>query len=258
MIMSLGGILLIDPKASSDGLVRSLSVVMPVYNEVDTIERVVRDYYDRIIRNTENSELIIVEDGSTDGSREILKGLQKSVFFTLLTADERGGYANAFKRGLQSAGSRYILFTDSDGQHDPGDYLSMLAGIEDCDIVSGFRNVRHDPIIRIILSRIFNFLIFVLFGLRVRDINSGFKLIKKKVIDTVLCEVTVLDYCVMSEFIVKAHLLGFKIKEIPVNHFWRMSGKTNIFHSRRLPFIIAKTMLGLLKIKVQGKPGSRK
>ena len=258
MITSLGSTSLIDPRGRSDTPARNLSVVMPVYNEASIIERVVRDYYDRIIRNSENSELIIVEDGSTDGSREILKDLQKSVPFVFLTADKRGGYTKAFKSGLQSADSHYILFTDSDGQHDPADYLKMLAGIEDCDIVSGFRNLRHDPLNRIILSRVFNFLIFVLFGIRVRDINSGFKLIKKRVIDSVLREVNVLDYCVMSEFILKAHLSGFKIKEIPVNHFRRMSGKTNIFDSGRLPFIIAKTMIGLLKIKTQGKPKSRK
>ena len=83
-----------------------------------------------------------------------------------------------------------------------------------------------------------------------KDIDSGFKLIKKEVIDSVLSDVSLFQYCVMSEFILKAHLAGFKIKEVPVKHFARKSGKTAIFHPLKLPSIVLGLIKNLITLKL--------
>ena len=82
-----------------------------------------------------------------------------------------------------------------------------------------------------------------------QDIDSGFKLIRKKVINSVLDDVTDFDYCVMSEFILKAYLAGYRIKEVPVSHYPRESGMTTIFSPTKLPMIIIGLIENLLKIK---------
>ena len=92
-------------------------------------------------------------------------------------------------------------------------------------------------------------MISVLFGLRMKDIDSGFKLIRKRVIDQILPGVKDMKYCVMSEFILRAYLSGYKIKEIPVHHFPRVHGSTAIFHPYKLPGIIYGLIRNLFAIK---------
>lgn len=227
----------------------SLSIIIPVYNEAGIIEDVVRDIYSKVIRKIPGSRLIIVEDGSADGTKEILNKLSKEISFVLISGEKRKGYAKAFKDALNIVETKLLLFSDSDGQHEPEDVFRLLKEIDKADIVSGWKHPRHDPLFRIVISKIYNFLIQLLFGLKIKDINSGFKLIKKKVVDDILKDVTIFKYCVISEFILKAHLKGYKVKEIPIKHYSRKSGATTIFTPRQLSGIICTIIKDLLQIK---------
>lgn len=227
----------------------NLSIIIPVYNEAEIIENVIRGFYEKVIKKIHNTKFIIAEDGSTDGSKEILNKLKKKIPFVLISTKEKKGYTKAFKDALSIAKTGLVFFSDSDGQHDPADIFKLLKEIDKYDIVGGYKSPRHDPIHRIVISKVYNFLIYLLFGLKMKDINSGFKLIKKKVIDNVLYDVTSLKYCVMSEFILRAHLADYRIKEIPVSHYPRKFGKTTIFKPIKLPFIILGLIKGLFEIK---------
>jgi glycosyltransferase involved in cell wall biosynthesis len=227
----------------------TLSIIIPVYNEARVIENVVRGFYEKVVKQILNAKLIIVEDGSTDGTKEILNKLNREIPFVLMSSKQRKGYTKAFKYSVGIAKTELIFFSDSDGQHDPTDIFKLLREIDKSDIVSGYKFPRHDPIHRIIISKAYNFLIHLLFGLKLNDIDSGFKLIKKKVVDNVLNDVMHLKYCVMSEFVLKAYLSGYKIKEIPVNHYPRKSGRTVIFTPTQLPLIIIGLIRDLFKIR---------
>ncbi len=227
----------------------SLSVVIPVYNEAGVIEEVVRDFNEKVIKKIPDTRFIIAEDGSTDGTKEILSRLNKEILFKLVSGKERKGYAKAFKDALSAVETEFIFFSDSDGQHDPQDIFKLIEEIGDNDIVGGYKSPRRDPILRIIISKAYNSLVYLLFGLKLRDIDSGFKLIRKNVVDNILEDITSMQYCVMSEFILKAYLCGYKIKEIPVTHYSRKSGKTGIFSLTALPRIITKVIRSLFKIK---------
>jgi len=227
----------------------NFSVIIPVYNEAGAIEGVIRDFYEKVIKKIPNAKFIIAEDGSTDGTKEILNRLNKEIPFILISSRQRKGYAKAFRDGLSIARTELVFFSDSDGQHDPEEVFKLLKEVDSNDIVSGYKAHRRDPIHRVVLSRAYNFLIYLLFGLKMRDIDSGFKLIKKEVIDDILSGVTCMKYCVMSEFILKAYLNGYKIKEIPVSHCPRKSGKTGIFGLTSLPRIIAEVIKNLFEIK---------
>ena len=91
-----------------------------------------------------------------------------------------------------------------------------------------------------------------------KDIDSGFKLIKKEVIDNVLKEVKYLKFCVMSEFILNAYLMGYRIKEVPVHHFPRKFGDSSIFTLKKLPMIIIGLINSLFIIKKNYKTGKNK
>lgn len=234
----------------------NFSIVILVYNEAENIGKTIRDLYEVVIKKIPNSKLIVTEDGSTDGTKEILIELKKQIPFILISSDKRKGYTKAFKDALGLAKSPLIFFSDSDGQHDPGDILKLLKEINDNDILGGYKSPRHDRLHRIIISKVYNFIIGILFGLWMKDIDSGFKLIRKEVVDTILPKIDTMEYCVMSEFVLKAYLEGFKIKEIPVVHFPRKSGVSNIFHPSILPSIIIKLLKDLLIIRCNYKGNS--
>jgi len=229
----------------------NFSIVMPVYNEAPVIEKVIADFHAIVIKNEPGFKLIVMEDGSNDGTKDILNELNRKIPFTLITTKGRKGYTRAFRDALKIAGTDLVFFTDSDGQHNPHDVFKMLAELGAFDIVSGCKCPRRDPFHRRFMSKIYNNFFFLLFGLKVKDINSGFKLIRKKVVDDILPEVQDMRHCVMSEFILKSFLRGYRIKEVPVDHFPRPQGSTNIFKPKELPFIIAGIIRSLLRIKLR-------
>jgi len=199
---------------------KKISVIIPVYNEAGVIEHVVRDFYEKVISKIPQAQFIVAEDGSTDGTKEILDRLKKELPLALVSSEKRKGYIS-----------------------------SLLQKIHDYDIVSGYKCPRRDRLHRIIISKGYNFIVWLLFGLHTKDIDSGFKLIKKKVIDDILKEPLCFDYCAMSEFILKAHLSGYRVTEVPVSHHPRQSGSTAIFTPGKLPGIMVGLVRKLLELK---------
>jgi glycosyltransferase involved in cell wall biosynthesis len=228
----------------------SLTIVIPVYNEALIIETVIRDIYETVIKEIPGTKFIVAEDGSVDGTKEILRKLNREIPFDLISSKERKGYTSAFIDALGIAKTELIFFTDSDGQHDPTDIFRLLKEIDKNDIISGCKMFRHDPKHRVIISKMYNFLLFILFGLKMKDVDSGFKIIKRKVIEDILKGGLSFKYCVMSEFVLKAHLKGYKIKEIPVTHYPRKYSTTGIFKPKKLPSIIFGLLKDIIKMKL--------
>ncbi|MFC1808329.1 glycosyltransferase family 2 protein [Candidatus Omnitrophota bacterium] len=228
----------------------NLSVVMPVYNEAGTIESTIRDFYNTVGLKIPDVEFIIAEDGSTDGTRRILKRLAKELPIVLICSRERKGYTKAFKDALAYAKKDLILFSDSDGQHKPSDVFLLLEAIKDNDIASGYKMPRMDPLHRIVMSKVYNFIINILFKFQMIDIDSGFKLIRREVIEDVLWKVTRMEYCVMSEFIIRSKLAGYRIVEVPVSHISRTNSKTCIFLPTKLLVIIFSLLVSLLIMRL--------
>lgn len=229
-----------------------IGIVIPVYNEAAVIERVIRDFYEKVVRKIPGTTLTVAEDGSTDGTKEILAGLNKEIPFTLISAAARKGYTAAFKNALGAIAADWVFFSDSDGQHEPADLFKLLTEIDTNDIVSGYKQTRHDPLYRLVISKAYNLLIRALFRLKLKDIDSGFKLIKKSVIVAVLPEVGKFRHCVMSEFILRAHIKGYRVKEVAVIHYPRASGESAIFSPAKLPHIVWGLLKNLLELRFSG------
>ncbi len=183
-------------------------------------------------------------------TKEILRELSKEIPFVLISSKKRKGYSGAFKDALRMVDTEWVFFSDSDNQHNPADFFKLLKEIDGNDIVSGYKSPRYDPMHRVIISKVYNFLIYLLFGLKMIDIDSGFKLIKKEVINNVLGDVVSFKYCIMSEFILKAYLTGYRIREVPVSHYPRKFGKTAIFTPATLPWIISGLIKDIFELKV--------
>ena len=228
-----------------------ISLIIPVYNEAEVIERVVRDFHNEVISKIPESEFIVAEDGSTDGTKEILKKLEKEISFTFISGDGRKGYSGAVKDALKLGKNELIFFSDSDGQQDPKDYWKIREYIDEYDVIIGYKHPRVDPFFRVFISKIFQQVIKFIFGIKFRDINCGFRLIKKKVVDDIIDDMGTTDFF-STEFIIRANNKGYKIKEIPVNHFKR-EGESRGLPTKELPKSIFKLVCNLLSLKKELK-----
>ncbi len=228
-----------------------ISLVIPVYNEVEVIEQVVRDFYDKVISKIEGAQFIIAEDGSTDGTKEVLKKLAEEIPLTLVMGDERKGYTKAVKDALKLPENEIIFFSDSDGQQEPDDFWEILKLIEDNDIVVGYKYPRNDPLFRVLISKVYQWVNFLFFGIKLHDINCGYRLLRKKVLDDVLDDVCLLPNFVSSEIILRAYIKGYKIKEVPVRHYSREFGESRGLPVSRIPIEVLKLLKGLFILKMQ-------
>lgn len=223
---------------------------MPVYNEGRGIANTIRNYH-KIISSKIPCDIVICEDGSTDNTKEILKKLQEDLPIKLYLGEERKGYQRAARDALSVAQTPLIFMVDSDGQYVPEDFLNGIQFIQDYDIVIGRRMRSKEHIHRRVLRSGFNFLLRPLFNLPIHDIDCGYKIIKKEVIDTVLPNVSgYLPYSFNAEFMIIAYCMGFKIKEFEISHLEREFGETSVYPISKLPKIITLQLMGLLKLKI--------
>lgn len=207
----------------------SISIVMPAYNEEGIIEKSVRDYYDEIVKKFDDAEFIVVDDWSTDNTPIILKNLKKELpKLIIVKTPTNSGHGRALRLGLQTASKEYIFHTDSDYQHDPKDFWKLYPYIETSDMVLGYRKKREDPFIRKIVSFVLRNLNPLLFGVKLRDANCPFRIYRKETLDKILPWISETAFAPSIYICIVALHFGINIKEVPVMHYPRKTGKISI------------------------------
>ncbi len=207
---------------------QELSVFFPAYNEEGNIGSVVVKAV-KVLENLnlKKWEIIVVNDGSSDKTAEVVEKLSRlDSRIKLINHEENRGYGAALKTGFYNSSYSWIAFTDSDGQFDFSEIMNFIEKQKEtlADLVIGFYKKRQESKFKIITSKIWEFFVFILFGLSVKDIDCGFKLISKKVIDSIPKLESERGAFISSELLIKAKKKGFKIVEIPVSHFPRKKG----------------------------------
>lgn len=208
--------------------IAELSVFFPAYNEEVHIKETVGKAKKVLEKTADKWEIIIVNDGSSDRTGEFAEDLSNSdKRIRVITHSPNRGYGAAFKTGFYSAKYDWIAFTDSDGQFDFSEIADFIDKQSEtaADLVIGYYKKRQVSFSKIITSRMWELLVYVMFGLHVRDIDCGFKLVSKKVIDTIPNLQSERGAFISSEFLIKAKKSGFKIVEIPVTHRPRTAGQ---------------------------------
>lgn len=203
----------------------SLSIFMPAFNEEGNIAATLIDAEKAAKKVASDYEIIVVNDGSRDKTAEIVKELAKqNRHLRLVNHQQNRGYGAAVKTGLSSCRKDWIFFTDSDGQFHYDELGYFVDAAAHADLVMGYRQKRMDPFHRVfvaqVLLKIWN---FVLFGLTVRDVDCAYKLFTKKVRDTIKLKTE--SAITVSEFIIKAKVANFRIKQLPVHHYPRRFGE---------------------------------
>jgi dolichol-phosphate mannosyltransferase len=229
-----------------------LDIVLPVFNEAKTIRGIILSYYNEIVLKFP-SRLIVAEDGSDDGTKEILYSIEKVVSISLFSEKKRKGFAKGVNDALRKCSAEWVFFSDSDGQYCPADFWKLWKNREGYDIVIGHKVERNDNIKRIILSRGFHIIANNLFNLKFYDADCGFRLIRKDVIDSIIDEMGCLPYSYNAEFAIRSCLKGFKVLEVPISHTHRSKGETKIYKTSKLPLIVMKQLKGLVELFAETK-----
>lgn len=204
--------------------VRELSVFFPAFNEEDNIQNTVNQAIEVLNKIANKWEMIVVNDGSRDNTGGVVNKLAKNnKRIRLISHRLNKGYGAAIKTGLNNCRYDLIAHMDSDGQFSFADIELLLEHIHHADLVLGFRKQRIDSYYRRILQKILWLADWFLFGLKVKDVDCGFKLFKKEVVDKIgplITESAITE----TEFVVRAQKKGFIIKEVGLQHHPRLDG----------------------------------
>jgi glycosyltransferase involved in cell wall biosynthesis len=212
----------------------SLSVFFPAYNDSGTIASLVIRALHSAAKLTPNHEVIVVNDGSTDSTAQILEALTLAYpGLRIVTHQMNRGYGGALRSGFQAATKDIIFYTDGDAQYDPAEmellWQRMGPGV---DLVNGYKISRSDPWHRIVIGRLYHHIVKTMFGLRVRDVDCDFRMMRRSIFDRVRLEKSSGVICL--EMMKKIQDAGFVIVEVPVHHYHRAYGRSQFFNFPRI------------------------
>ena len=202
----------------------SLSIVLPAYNEEANAASAVEQVSAAAQQLGMDYEIILVNDGSADRTGEIGRELMQRVpNFRLVEHYPNRGYGGSLKAGFAAATKDLIAFVPADNQFDFGEITLLLERLDEADIVSGNRTERQDHFIRKFNAFGWNMVVRLLFGYLCHDIDCGFKLFRREILDhvTIVSDGAMID----TEFLAGARARGFRIAEVPVTHLPRVAGE---------------------------------
>lgn len=205
-----------------------LSVFLPAYNEEANLGKTIKNVVENLKKNVSTWELIVVNDGSKDKTGQVADDWsKKDKRISVIHHNPNRGYGAALKSGLYACKYPWISFIDSDGQFDFSEINRFIDTQQKtkADMVIGYYLGRKVSFTRKLNTFAWQIIVKMLFGLNVRDIDCGFKLISKKVVDTIEPLQSERGAFISSEFLIKAKKSGFKIVEIGANHFPRKNGE---------------------------------
>jgi len=203
--------------------VTSLTVSMPAFNEEPNIGPMVDMVISKVAPLVDELEIIIVDDGSKDGTAAAVEAIAaKDDRVRLIRHSVNMGYGAAVKDSIWAASKELILTTDSDLQFDLAEVARFLPRLLNADMVAGYRRSRSDPWYRRLFGNGWSWLVNLIFGYTARDVDCAFKLFKRKIIDTIKVESGGAMFS--AEFLVRTKQAGFIIVEEPVSHYPRRAG----------------------------------
>jgi glycosyltransferase involved in cell wall biosynthesis len=202
----------------------TLSLVFPVFDEERNLGALLDQALDLAPRLAPDFEIIVVDDGSRDGSARIAEERRLAEpRVRLIRHPSNRGYGAALRSGLREAQGELVFFSDADLQFDLEELATLLAHASDFDIVAGHREPRRDPWGRRVMAAVWGALVRRLFDVRVRDIDCAFKVFRRHVLEAI--PIASVGAFVNTEILVRAAQAGFRIHQVPVSHRRRRFGR---------------------------------
>ncbi|HLH71404.1 MAG TPA: glycosyltransferase family 2 protein [Candidatus Dormibacteraeota bacterium] len=233
------------PPGSEFQRLSSLSLVLPAHNESQNLRWLLPRLSEVLPRLAQRFDVIVVDDGSTDGTGAVARTLAAELGMDLkiVRHERKSGYGAAVGDGLRAADLEYAAFTDADGQLDPDDLRLLIPHLGEADLVAGWRTTREDPLMRSITSGVFNFLVRLAFQLDVKDVDCALKIIRTATLRRF--PITSRSALINVELYYRVRKLGGRFVQVPVPHYPRRLGRRS--GGRLIPILRAIKELLLLR-----------
>jgi len=219
----------------------SISAFFPCYNDAATLAKVVEKALSVLSGISDDFEVIIVDDGSRDGSGIIADELAaRHPEVRVVHHEKNRGYGGALKAGIKSSTKKWVFYTDSDGQYDVLDLLKLQPLTARADVINGYKSGRHDPWYRVILGSTYNFLIHRMFAIPIKDVDCDFRLMRGELARSLDLHSDGGAICV--EMIKGLQAAGATFVDVPVEHHERESGKSQFFKPKNLVVMVGELL----------------
>lgn len=213
-----------------------LQILLPIYNEAESIEATVLELH-AALRPIVDHEFLLCEDGSTDGTKDVLRGLVGRVPVRLELGDTRKGYSRAVREGMLRSTAEWVLCLDSDGQCDPADFARFWQARGDAQVLIGWRVNRADSLVRKAMSGSFFLAWKALLGGPIHDPSCPYILARRPIVHFLAQRSRYMKQGYWWEFVGRAFRQGLRVKELPVHHRNRAAGITQVYRWNRIPLI---------------------
>jgi len=212
----------------------SISAFFPAYNDIGSIGKIIHTMAWLLPKLANDFEVVVVDDGSSDGTAELLDTLHREyAFLKVIHHGVNRGYGAALITGFANCSKELIFYTDGDGQYDVEELPKLLSALnKNVDIVNGYKTSRSDPKLRIVIGRLYQILMRWLFQLNVRDVDCDFRLFRRRVFERV--QLTCDSGVICVEMMKKFQANGCRMVEVPVHHYHRSSGSSQFFSFKHL------------------------
>lgn len=224
-----------------------VSLTIPAHNEAENIGRVLHDAMRVLGEGGRTYEIVLVDDASQDDTVEAARRAMGDDVANLTVVSHKGqrGYAITVCDGLRTSRGRVLAFMDGDGQFDPADLQRLIARLASADFVAGIRKRRADPWYRSFVSGVYNRVVRLSFGIRERDFDCGLKAFTREVW-TGVSPIQARSAVFNPEMFFKAHRLGFRVVQVPVEHLPRLAGVRS--GGRLIP--VARAMRDVIRLRI--------
>lgn len=218
--------------------ISSISAVFPAFNDGGTIASMVAAASIALHQVTEDYEIIVVNDGSTDYTSTMLEEIStRYPELRVITHPSNQGYGAALRTGFSAARKDWVFYTDGDSQYNPLELVDLVGALRDgVDVVNGYKLTRNDSLIRIMIGRAYHNFVKFLFGIHIRDVDCDFRLIPRRILEEI--ELNSVSGAICLELVKKIEDAGYVFAEIPVNHYSRKYGVSQFF----VPWRIIRTL----------------
>jgi len=237
-----------DIKINNSETLEPVSVIINVYNEAGTIESEIREIYKTIVARLPGSELIVAEDGSRDGTKQIIHRLITELGIIHSTSEERKGYTKALRDAFQLAKNPYVFFSDTGNKHEPNDFWKLYPYRQPDGIIVGVKTNRTDQLYRRLLTWGYNKLLSVYFKVKVKDSDCGFRIYGREVVGKIFNENWINKELIASEIVLRSIYSGFYFKEVPITYRQRQSQSRGL-PLKKIPKVIISVVKNLSKLK---------
>jgi glycosyltransferase involved in cell wall biosynthesis len=203
----------------------SISLVLPAYNEAENIEPMVAEAMPALSAVSDDFEIIVVDDGSADNTAGVTrKVMETNPNVRLVEHPVNQGFGAAVFTGFTSAEKEWIFYTDADRQFILSEIENFVPLMEDADLIAGYRAPRRDPFLRVFYGKGWSALCTLVFGYTVRDVDCGFKLLRREIIEELAPTINSRGATFSIEWLVRAKRAGYRFVELPVTHRPRVAG----------------------------------